>query len=38
MYEIIVDGFTVGIMELSREEIIALSSDPDIRVKKVSNN
>ena len=38
MYEIIVDGFTVGIMELTTADVIALASDPDIRIKKVSNN
>lgn len=36
MYRIIVDGHTVGVMELSKEDIKALASDPDIRVIKLS--
>ena len=34
-YLVIVDGLTVGIMELSNLDILALSNDPDIQVKEV---
>lgn len=36
MYKIIVDGFCVGVMELTREDVIAMSCDPDIRIIKVN--
>lgn len=34
-YQIIVDGYNVGIMELTPEEVKILTSDQDIRVKEV---
>ena len=36
MYEVIVDGYKVGIIELSDDEVKALLSDGDIRVKKLN--
>ena len=34
-YRVIVDGYEVGIVELTREEVKALSSDTGIQVKEV---
>lgn len=34
-YRVIVDGFEVGVVELTREEVKALLSDGDIQVKEV---
>lgn len=34
-YIIIVDGLTVGTMELTKEEIAALLSDKDIKIKEL---
>jgi len=34
-YEITVDGFFVGIVELTRDDVKALESDSDIVIKEV---
>lgn len=34
-YKVIVDGYEVGIVELTREEVKALASDTGIQVKEV---
>lgn len=36
-YEITVDGYKVGIVELYPEEVKALQSDKDITIKAVNN-
>ena len=37
-YEITVDGFFVGIVELTRDDVRALESDSDIILKEVKND
>lgn len=34
-YKIIVDGYTIGIMEFSKEEVKALEADKDIKLEEV---
>lgn len=34
-YIVVVDGLTVGVMELTPDEVKALQSDNDIRVREV---
>lgn len=36
LYEIIVDGYKVGNIELTKEEVKALLSDGDIQVKEIT--
>ena len=37
-YLVTVDGLTVGIIDLTPDEVKALLSDEDIAIKEVSNN
>ena len=34
-YILIVDGFTVGVVELTKDDVIALACDKDIKIKEV---
>lgn len=34
-YQVIVDGFSVGLVELTKDEVKALLGDGDIQVKEV---
>lgn len=34
-YKIIVDGYTIGIMEFNADEVKALEADKDIRLEEV---
>ncbi len=36
-YLLKVDGYTVGVVELTPAEVIELSKDPDIQVSEVNN-
>lgn len=37
-YKVIVDGLVVGILELSRDDVKALSSDKDIKVVAIGGD
>lgn len=38
LYEVIVDGYKVGAVELTFDEVRVLQSDADIQIKEVVNN